>query len=164
EVIRAALAHERAHALHRDPLRIWLAQWVTDLQWPWPGAMLRFERWLDALELARDDEARASGSDGADLAAAVLASIRFNSQLEPRDGACFNGTQLAHARLTGDSRALRNRVSRLLAPLTEHSSEKMQRPGTLQRAGYLLIPLLAAAVLLGVIYGERLVHPLLAVT
>ncbi|MGH8169265.1 MAG: hypothetical protein ACRET5_12370 [Steroidobacteraceae bacterium] len=162
EVIRAALAHERAHVLHRDPLRIWLAQWVTDLQWPWPGAMLRFERWLDALELARDDEARASGSDGADLAAAVLASMRFNSQLEPQDGACFNGTQLAHARLTGDSRALRNRVSRLLAPLT--SRGKVQRLGTLQRAGYLLIPLLMAAVLLGVIYGERLVHPLLAVT
>ncbi len=37
-VIRAALAHERSHARHRDPLRIWIAQLVTDLQWPWPSA------------------------------------------------------------------------------------------------------------------------------
>lgn len=42
-VIRAALAHERAHAIHRDPLRIWLAQLVTDLQWPWPSAARRLE-------------------------------------------------------------------------------------------------------------------------
>src|SRR5262249_55880142 len=31
--IEAALEHERAHARHWDPLRIWLAQLVTDLQW-----------------------------------------------------------------------------------------------------------------------------------
>ncbi len=36
--IEAALEHERAHARHRDPLRIWLAQLATDLQWPWPQA------------------------------------------------------------------------------------------------------------------------------
>jgi Zn-dependent protease with chaperone function len=28
----AALAHERAHVRHLDPLRIWIAQFVTDLQ------------------------------------------------------------------------------------------------------------------------------------
>jgi Zn-dependent protease with chaperone function len=32
--IDAALAHEQAHARHRDPLRILLAQLATDLQWP----------------------------------------------------------------------------------------------------------------------------------
>ena len=164
DVIRAALAHERAHALHRDPLRIWLAQWVTDLQWPWPWAKRRFEVWLDALELARDDEARVSGADGADLAAAVLASMRFLAQLEPQDRASLSGTQFAHARLTGDARALRNRVSRLLASLPELSRDDARRRGMLGRAGYLLIPLLVTALLLGVVYGERLVRPLLAVT
>lgn len=163
-VIRAALAHERAHALHRDPLRIWLAQAATDLQWPWPWAKRRFEAWLDALELARDDEARTSGVDGTDLAEAVLASIRFLAQLEPRNRVPLNGTQLVHARLTGDSRALRNRMSRLLAPLPDLSRVDAQWPGVLDNAGYLLIPLLALAVLLGVEYGERLVHLLLAMT
>ena len=55
--LAAALAHEQAHARHRDPLRIWLAQIVTDLQWPLSGARARFEQWLFALELARDEEA-----------------------------------------------------------------------------------------------------------
>ena len=31
---QAVLAHERAHCRHRDPLRIWLAQIASDLQWP----------------------------------------------------------------------------------------------------------------------------------
>jgi Zn-dependent protease with chaperone function len=39
--IEAALAHERAHIRHRDPLRIWVAQFVTDLQWPWGSAQRR---------------------------------------------------------------------------------------------------------------------------
>lgn len=160
-VIRAALAHERAHAAHRDPLRIWVAQVVTDLQWPWPWARRRFDAWLEALELARDDEARANGADGTELAAAVLASVRFLAKLAPPDGARLSGTQLAHARLTGDSRALRNRMSRLLTPLPELSRDDAQRPGLLDRAGYLLIPLLALAVLLGMEYGERLLRPLL---
>src|SRR5215475_14591582 len=38
----AALAHERAHALHRDPLRLWLAQLGSDLLWPWPAGRSRF--------------------------------------------------------------------------------------------------------------------------
>src|SRR5260370_22607155 len=57
--IEAALAHERAHARHRDPLRIWLAQFATDLQWPWPQAQARFRHWILALQLSRVDEARA---------------------------------------------------------------------------------------------------------
>src|SRR5216683_3171296 len=32
--VNAVLEHERAHARHWDPLRIWLAQLATDLQWP----------------------------------------------------------------------------------------------------------------------------------
>src|SRR5258708_22776296 len=71
--IEAALEHERAHARHRDPLRIWLAQHAADLQWPWPQAQKRFRLWGLALELARDDDARASGVDGYDLATSILA-------------------------------------------------------------------------------------------
>src|SRR5690242_11819102 len=78
--IEAALEHERAHARHRDSLRIWLAQLATDLQWPWPQARERLHQWITALELARDEEARAAGVDGTDLAEVILATARFSSQ------------------------------------------------------------------------------------
>jgi Zn-dependent protease with chaperone function len=51
--LEAVVEHERAHAQHRDPLRVWLAQLATDLQWPWPQARVRFRAWIHALELAR---------------------------------------------------------------------------------------------------------------
>jgi len=69
--IEAALEHERAHARHRDPLRILLAQLATDLQWPWPQSAHRFRDWLIALEVARDEEARMQGIEGPDIAAAI---------------------------------------------------------------------------------------------
>jgi hypothetical protein len=167
-VIRAALAHEHAHALHRDPLRIWLAQLVTDLQWPWPWAGRRLEVWLEALELARDDEARAAGADGADLAAAVLGSVRYLERIAARpSGMSLAGTQLAHARLIGDPAALRKRVSRLLAPLPPLAPGRRGVSvgiGDLERAGLLLIPLLLTALVLGTLYGEHLVRPLLGMT
>src|SRR5260370_28665157 len=78
--IRAAVEHERAHARHHDPLRVWLAQLATDLQWPWPEARKRFRSWIQALEIARDEEARARGADGADLAAAIIAAAKFQQQ------------------------------------------------------------------------------------
>lgn len=164
-VIRAALAHERAHAIHRDPLRIWIAQLVTDLQWPWPWAGKRLEVWLEALELARDDEARAAGADGADLAEAVLASVRYLERIAPRHlGMRLQGTQLAHARLIGDSSKLRKRVSRMLAPLPQQSLDDSPSVTGLERAATLLIPLLLTALVLGALYGERLMRPLLGIT
>lgn len=164
-VIRAALAHEQAHATHRDPLRIWLAQLATDLQWPWPWAGRRLEAWLEALELARDEEARAGGADGADLAEAVLASVRYLERHAPRrTGTLLQGTQVAHARLIGDSRALRGRVTRMLAPLLPQSAAEPASLTGLGRAGTLLIPLLLTALILGALYGERLMRPLLGLT
>src|SRR5262249_27136200 len=68
----AALAHEAAHVRYRDPLRLWLAQFGTDLLWPWPMAESRLRAWRQALELARDEEARLGGVTGPDLAAAIL--------------------------------------------------------------------------------------------
>ncbi len=164
-VIRAALAHEHAHAIHRDPLRIWLAQLITDLQWPWPWAGRRLGLWLEALELARDDEARAAGADGADLAAAVLASVRYLERVAaPSAARPLGGTQLAHARLIGDPGALRKRVSRLLAPLPQQSADGSARLTGVERAGVLLISLLLTALVLGVVYGERVMRPFLGMT
>ena len=148
---RAALAHERAHVRHRDPLRIWVAQFVTDLQWPWSSAQRRFETWLAALEHARDDEARAGGIDGADLAAALVASIRFHR--DSIAGVC--------ASLIGNRSALEERVARLLQPL---DPSRDNTPTTLQVA-VLLTLALVTALALGALYGERLVvGPLLAVS
>ena len=161
-MIRAALAHERAHASNRDPLRIWVAQLVTDLQWPWPGAQRRLDAWLDALELARDDEARANGADGAELAAAVLASVRYLSRIAPRERLLLNGTQPVHARLIGDSRALRERVSRLLAPREERDGRVPRRSAIVRYAEALLASSLLTMLMLGVALGERVLHPLLA--
>jgi hypothetical protein len=147
--IQAALAHERAHVRHLDPLRIWIAQFVTDLQWPWSSAQRRFETWLAALEHARDDEARAEGIEGADLAAALVASVRFHRNFTP--GIC--------ARLIGDRSAFAERVERLLQPLD--SAPRDRTPTTLQVALFLSLALLGALAL-GSIYGERFVGTLLA--
>lgn len=73
----AAIEHEKAHARHYDPLRLWLAQIGTDLLWPWPAAEVRLLRWKRDLEFERDDEARLCGASGPDLAAAILASLRM---------------------------------------------------------------------------------------
>jgi hypothetical protein len=147
--IQAALAHERAHVRHLDPLRIWIAQFVTDLQWPWSSAQRRFETWLAALEHARDDEARAEGIEGADLAAALVASVRFHRNFAP--GIC--------ARLIGDRSAFAERVERLLQPLD--IAPRDRTPTTLQVALFLTLALLGALAL-GAIYGEKFVGTLLA--
>jgi hypothetical protein len=149
--VQAALAHERAHVRHLDPLRIWIAQFVTDLQWPWASAQRRFEMWLAALEHARDDEARAEGIEGADLAAALVASVRFHR----------NVTGGAYASLIGDRSALEERVARLLKPVASAPRDRM--PTTLQVASFLSLALIAALAL-GTIYGEQFVGTLLALS
>ena len=149
--VQAALAHERAHVRHLDPLRIWIAQFVTDLQWPWASAQRRFEMWLAALEHARDDEARAEGIEGADLAAALVVSVRFHR----------NVTGGAYASLIGDRSALEERVARLLKPIASAPPDNM--PNALQVASFLALALIAALAL-GTIYGERIVGTLLALS
>ena len=148
--LQAALAHERAHVRHRDPLRIWLAQFVTDLQWPWIPARRRFIGWLAALEYARDDEARAGGIEGDDLAAAVLSSLRF--QL---------GIGAAAATLIGQPEALPARIARLLRPLPLSPPDR-EPPYLVVAAGLGLVWL--AAIVLGLSCGERLIDSLLAVS
>jgi Zn-dependent protease with chaperone function len=137
----AVLAHERAHARHRDPLRVWLAQILTDLQWPLPGAWARFEAWRAALELARDDEAR-EVAEGDDLAAAVLSAARRGNALTVV-GVASNA-----------STALRARVERLLAPLPVGQAGR-RFPLALAFVGAVV-----AALFAGSHFGEGLVHGL----
>jgi Zn-dependent protease with chaperone function len=133
--LAAALAHEQAHARHRDPLRILLAQLVSDLQWPAPGARIRLQSWLAALEVARDDEARRHGSDGRDLAAAILAAARLTVRT----------TSIPVALLTSAEWALVFRIDRLLSAAV---------PGGDRRGwGWLLVVGLAAAITAGAVVG-----------
>ncbi|MBV8851978.1 MAG: hypothetical protein JOZ93_07260 [Sinobacteraceae bacterium] len=145
--LHAALTHEQMHVRHRDPLRIWLAQLVTDLQWPWPPAARRFESWLEALEIARDDEARSNGVGGADLAAAVLGSLRFELGSRPV------------ATLIGRPDALPARIARLLCPLPESKPEPPPLYLTVA-SGLAMTWLMAAA--LGLWFGPQLISALLA--
>lgn len=143
--IEAALEHERAHARHWDPLRIWLVQLVTDLQWPWPQARERMQQWLIALELARDEEARVAGIDGTDLAEAIIASARF----------CQNASQPAQAALTGQSAALKERITRLLEPVCTESAHTHIRSPL-----FALLPTSVMALGFGMMFGERVVRAL----
>lgn len=154
--IRAAWEHEQAHARHRDPLRIWLAQIATDLQWPWPWARERFETWLEILECARDDEARSRGTSGVDLAAAVLATARqASSALRPKGARWVTAID---APLIGDARSLRARVARLLSPLPDADATLARPRFGDPRAAAVLAAMLAIACALGAGYGEGIIH------
>jgi beta-lactamase regulating signal transducer with metallopeptidase domain len=145
--IEAALEHELAHARHWDPLRIWLAQLVTDLQWPWPQAHERMHRWLIALELARDEAARAAGIEGTDLAEAIIVSVRFRQDANPP----------TQATLTGQAAALKERIARLLDPPCADSAQSQAR---LRGAIFALLPTSMLALVLGLMFGERIVRAL----
>ena len=146
EALAAALEHERAHARHRDPLRLWLAQLGTELLWPAPAASSRLHLWKRALEIARDDEARSRGVAGPDLAAAILASLRFSQGISPVVAATL-----------ADGTFVRDRVTRLLQPLeTEALPERKVAPILLALS--VGIPL---AILIGIEFGEKLIGSLL---
>lgn len=129
--LAAVEAHELAHVRHRDPLRIWIGQIVADLQWPARSAELRFRQWLHALELARDEEARDAGADGPALAAAVVDVARRVGR-----------PAIYGAHLVGQAEMLRDRIARLLAPLTT-SRECSPR---------VVLALVVAAVLLAALF------------
>ena len=157
--IHAALEHERAHARHRDPLRIWLAQLATDLQWPWPWAHRRLQAWLELLEHARDDEARGHGASGTDLATAVVATARHARRApRPTLDAWLPGSQAA---LLGDARLLAVRVERLLAPLPQRTRVTEASAWGAVTALTLLAVLLCAVLALGVAFGNDILYPFL---
>ena len=152
QALAAALEHERAHARHRDPLRLWLAQLGADLFWPSPAAAARLRCWRRALELARDEEVRSVGVTGPDLAAAILGSLRLNQGSVPAGVATLFDQAIA-----GDAALVKERVARLLQPLETEA-----------RRGHKRLPLLLIvtaavllAVLVGIEYGEGLVRSIL---
>jgi hypothetical protein len=142
----AVTAHEAAHVRHRDPLRLWAAQFATDLQWPGRGAITRFAQWRHALELARDEEIRRQGVDGADLAAAVIVALRFSS-ITPSGGVS----------IVGGHEGVRDRIRRLLAPLPAIEDESPQPRSV--RAATIAGPL--GAAILGASFGEAIVRALM---
>jgi hypothetical protein len=143
DALLAVHAHEAAHVRHRDPLRIWLAQLVTDLQWPWPAARRRFERWRRVLELARDEEARLTGIDGADLAAAVLLVARTQTP-------CVTA-----AALIDGPGGLEERIGRLLAPVPN------QEPSMSITTTLALVPMSLLGLLTGIRFGDGFVQTIL---
>jgi hypothetical protein len=140
DALNAAQAHEMAHVRHRDPLRIWFAQLITDLQWPWPAAQRRFERWRQVLELARDEEARLAGADGADLAAAVLVAVNLQPCGAPG------------AALIDGPIGLEERIHRLLTPV---SAEDVRVSGP---TVFALFSVAAVGVISGIWFGESFVQ------
>lgn len=137
----AAIAHEAAHVRHRDPLRLWLAQCATDLQWPSRRAAERLRTWMQVVECARDDEAREAGIEGADLAAAILAAVGL-----------YEAERCAPA-LGGEPTDLETRIRRLLEPAP--SGEPV---------GYSVLalvlastPVLVGVAIAGALFGEAIV-------
>ncbi|MFI5367056.1 MAG: M56 family metallopeptidase [Candidatus Binatia bacterium] len=148
QALAAALDHERVHAQHRDPLRLWLAQLGCDLLWPWPMASARFLCWRQALELARDEEARLNGAAGPDLAAAILGALRFSHA----------GASPSAATLGGDASFVQDRIARLMRPVDAEALPSNRRMLWLCAVAVSV----TAAVLLGTEFGERVVRALLA--
>lgn len=146
EVVAAALAHEKVHVERRDPLRILLAQLVTDLQWPVPGVSRRFASWLLALEADRDSAALAEGADAEDLAEAIVTAARL--QCGP--------LRAAAAAAAGAGDHIRWRVQRLLSPRAAAA------PGSRSRlARNAWIATFVGALCLGLAYGDSVMHALL---
>ena len=145
DALEAAREHERAHVRHFDPLRLWLAQFASELLWPAPAAAIRLQAWKRALEIARDDEARSRGVAGPDLAAAIVVALRFNQR------------ESAAAAKLADEAFVRERIARLLQPIDLRVS-KERRLSTLALALWLAIPL---ALLIGMKFGEMVIGTLL---
>jgi hypothetical protein len=139
--LEAVHAHEAAHARHRDPLRIWVAQLAMDLQWPAPSARDRFHHWMHALELARDEEARELGVEGASLASAVVNVAKLSRGHAPTPAA-----------LVGHGMMLRDRIGRLLGPLVR--ADQARR--TL--LAFATMTVLAAAITTGIVGGDHVLR------
>jgi len=139
--LHAVELHERAHAGHRDPLRIWIAQLITDLQCPIPGAQARLEIWLASLERARDDEAVRNGADPVALAHALVTCAKL----------ARHDSHVAAAHFVGSGACLKQRVRRLLEGRARELPKDPQRPMVGIGVGALV------AGVVGGVCGEKLV-------
>jgi hypothetical protein len=145
--VQALLAHEQAHVVHRDPLRIWLAQLATDLQWCTPAASRRFRAWLDALELARDEEARAAGARGEDLAVAILSAAKLATRRSRAAAAPLIDVD--------EGRNLAHRIERLFVPVPPAEPTSPQ-----WKAEIALVLAVALALVAGLTHGDTAVRAL----
>jgi Zn-dependent protease with chaperone function len=143
EVLAAAFAHEVAHVRGRDPLRIWLTQFLSDLQWPIPGARHRFQRWLLALEVSRDDQALAVGASPLALAEAILlaTSLYPSAYASSRAGVSGGGEGFAY------------RMQRLMA---YRDLARQPAPTALSWLPPGYYAALVVASVTGVLFGDRL--------
>lgn len=142
--LRAVMAHEQAHCRHRDPLRLWLVQLLTDLQWPFSRPRLRQRAWLRAIELARDEEAaRQPNVDAADLASALIKTAGL-ARRPTRTGAA----------LADDVTLLEMRVRRLL-------SQEATTPETRRRS--FLAPLALCLAVAAFVFGVAASPPYVAI-
>lgn len=146
--LRAAIAHEEAHVRHRDPLRIWIGQLVTDLQWPMPRARARQRVWMRALELARDEEAVRRGSvDPIDLANAIVMASRLSEPVK---------SSVVRAALGDDAAFLERRIFRLLG-------SGISAPPTPRRRRSPLLPLAISLALGAFLVGVFAAGPVVLV-
>jgi len=142
--LRAVMAHEEAHVRHCDPLRLWVVQLLTDLQWPLSRPRRRQRIWLRAIELARDEEAaRQANVDAADLASALIKTASL-AQRPTRTGAA----------LADDVTLLEMRVRRLLSP-------KATNPEPRRRS--FLAPLALALAIAAFVFGVTTSPPYVAI-
>ncbi len=82
EELRAVVAHEAAHAAHRDPLRLLLAAAATESMWFLPGARRMRRRYGDLLERAADEQA-ALEAGRSSVAAALVAFAQAGGASQP---------------------------------------------------------------------------------
>jgi hypothetical protein len=143
--LRAAVEHEAAHVRHRDPLRLWLAQLATDLQWPSPAARRRFADWRTALELARDAEA-CDHVEGSDLAAALIEAARLTR-------ATRVPAPIGLVAEAPGAVAFTHRIHRLLDAERDPAAAPARRSSR-----WTLLATAGLAVLAGVAYGESLIR------
>ncbi len=139
--LQAVITHERAHASHRDPFRIWLALLATELQGRSAAASHRCGEWRHALELARDEEARQAGVDGSDLAAAILEAVKIRTMSHPAFAPLLTSDQLE------------DRIHALLAPLAPAAANSTSRFPAI----VIVCVALMLAAITGGTYGEHLI-------
>src|SRR5260370_35958629 len=111
---------------------MWREQHETDVEWLWPQGQKRFRLWILAIDIARDEQARAAGVDGSDLATGILASARLGRQ----------AILPANAALISDPSTLRERISRLLEPFPLDAP----RTQTMTWTAVVVIPILLGAI------------------
>ena len=100
--LQTALNHELAHVRRRDNLKKLLLRFVA-----FPGMASLEAAWLEAIEMAADDDAVASAGQALDLAAALIKL----SRLGPADARADLSAALVHS----PASAMNARVARLIA-------------------------------------------------